>query len=174
MLTALMAVMNECRCLYKYIATGEHGSFTIKDGIIAVNDTYRIGQRIMVQGSLFNDGIYRIEDIVDDWLKIDSEGDENFYGWVYGMAIPRGLIELSERIRDYNDEVAKNPKALALTSESYRGYSYTRATGQNGSAASWKEIFASELDTYRRMFDTFDARCFLTPDLLFERDLERR
>jgi hypothetical protein len=68
------------------------------------------------------------------------------------MAVPPAVVALSADIEAWNE---KNADALAspYTSESFGGYSYTKASGNSESngAYSWKDQFASRLSKWRRL-----------------------
>ena len=126
---------------YFEVPNGRHfGTFTISGGSIAPLDFLQEGQYFRIVGSVFNDGVYQYpsSDLVD----------ETFDGAVWAMSVPPSFIALSAEIKDWQD---KDGKPSAYTSESFGGYSYTKATDSKGQVATWKEVFASQLNTYRRM-----------------------
>lgn len=80
--------------------------------------------------------------------------DEIFDGAVWLLAIPREIVALSESIDAWKakyataDSVAMSP----FTSESFGGYSYSKAQGANGaSGVSWQSAFASQLNKWRKI-----------------------
>ena len=67
------------------------------------------------------------------------------------MAIPKDFLAIAKEIEDWQTQYAK-----ALTSpyqsESFGGYSYSKASGKNGGGAvTWQDAFASKLNLYRRI-----------------------
>lgn len=124
------------------------GSFKIEDGQIAVPDgSLQSGQYFRIIGSVFNDGVHKFDDA-------ESLVDEEFEGAVWTMAVPPAVIDLSERISVWNStygEVVSSP----YQSESFGGYSYSRASGQGNSKSNgnptWQGQFASELDKWRKI-----------------------
>ncbi len=96
---------------------------------------------------MFNDGVHRYNDPTDALI------DESFTGAVWAMAVPPAVIALAADIEAWNE---KNAEALAspYTSESFGGYSYTKATtggvGTNG-AFTWRDQFATSLNKWRRL-----------------------
>ena len=65
------------------------------------------------------------------------------------MAVPPTLIALTAEIEAYNDSDAG--KASPFTSESFGGYSYTKATDANGAPIGWQKAFASRLNKWRKL-----------------------
>lgn len=120
-----------------------YGEYTISGGSIDLPFLLD-GQYFRIVGSVLNDGVY----------KYPSYGlrDETFTGAVWALAVPPAVIALSEEIEAWN---TKNADVLAspYTSESFGGYSYTKASGSSasGGAYSWKDQFASRLAKWRRL-----------------------
>lgn len=119
-------------------------TFTISDGVISPFPSSLIGgQYIRIVGSLLNDGIYKLP---ADFI-INELEDETFDGAIFGLAIPKDLVTLDSEITAY---VAANP-ATAYTSESFGGWSGTRATSANGAALSWQTVFGARLNRWRKI-----------------------
>ena len=116
-----------------------HGTFSISDGAIEPLDFLQEGQYFRIVGSVFNDGVYQYpsSDLVD----------ETFDGAVWAMSVPPSFIALASEIKTWQD---KDGKPSAYTSESFVNYSYTKATNAKGQVATWKEVFAPQLNQYRR------------------------
>lgn len=114
------------------------GRFAISEGRLSV-DFLKDGQYFRIVGSALNDGVYQ--------YPASSLIDEEFAGAVWAMSLPPSLIALSEEIEAFT----RNEKPSAFTSESFGGYSYTKATDSNGAAASWQTVFAKRLNQYRRI-----------------------
>ena len=76
--------------------------------------------------------------------------DETFTGAVWALAVPKSVVTLAEEIKAW---AAKNQLG-AYTSESFGGYSYTRATNAKGAAVGWQDAFAAQLAPYRKLRDT--------------------
>ena len=132
-----------CAELRNYFVVSIHeGRFTIDGGKIAPHDFIQENQYFRIVGSVFNDGVYKYTaDLVLT--------DEIFSGSVWAMAVPPTLIALAEDIKKYNESDEAKPSAY--TSESFGGYSYSKATDENGVAVGWKKVFASCLKPYRRI-----------------------
>ena len=126
---------------YFEVPNGRHfGTFTISGGSIAPLDFLQEGQYFRIVGSVFNDGVYQYP------AKLK---DEVFEGAVWAMAVPPTLIALAAEIEEYNKSDAG--KASPFTSESFGGYSYTKATDANGAPIGWQKAFASRLNKWRKL-----------------------
>lgn len=138
MLTELCAEIRN----YFLVPNGIHtGTFTISGGSIAPLDFLQEGQYFRIVGSVFNDGVYQYPNV--------SLTDEEFDGAVWAMAVPPSVIALAADIEKWLNSDAAKP--TAFESESFGGYSYTRATDKNGAALTWQSVFAKSLNQYRRM-----------------------
>ena len=127
---------------YFEVPNGRHfGTFTISGGSIAPLDFLQEGQYFRIVGSVFNDGVYQ--------YPATSLTDEVFEGAVWAMAVPPTLIALAAEIKAYNDSDAG--KVSPYTSESFGGYSYTKATDANGAPIGWQKAFASRLNQWRKL-----------------------
>lgn len=117
-----------------------YGEYTISNGSIDLPFLLD-GQYFRIVGSVFNDGVhqYPAADLTD----------EVFYGAVWAMAVPPTLIALTAEIEEYNK--SDSGKASPYTSESFGGYSYTKATDANGAPIGWKKAFASRLNQWRKL-----------------------
>lgn len=127
---------------YFEVPNGRHfGTFTISGGSIAPLDFLQKDQYFRIVGSVFNDGVYQ--------YPTTSLTDEVFEGAVWAMAVPPTLTTLATEIKAYNESDAG--KASPHTSESFGGYSYTKATDANGAPIGWQKAFASRLNKWRKL-----------------------
>lgn len=120
-----------------------YGEYTISGGSIDLPFLLD-GQYFRIVGSVLNDGVYQ--------YPANGLADETFTGAVWAMAVPPTVIALAAEIEAWT---TNNADALAnpYTSESFGGYSYTKASGNSasGGAYSWKDQFASSLSKWRRL-----------------------
>lgn len=133
-----------CAEVRNYFCTSEdirHGEFIISGGSIMPLPYLKEGQYFRIVGSAFNDGVYQYPTAVLT--------DETFVGSVWAMKIPPAFIALADKIKSFEESDAAKPSAF--TSETFGGYSYTKATGPNGAPLSWQDAFSKELKQYRRM-----------------------
>ena len=118
------------------------GTFSIKDGGITL-PFLADGQYFRIIGSVFNDGLhqYPATDLVD----------EEFSGVIWALAIPPAVVDLADEIQKWqekNGEVASSP----FSSESFGGYSYSKATdAETGGAVTWQSAFKQQLSAWRKI-----------------------
>ena len=145
-----------CDFIHNYFALELHsGTFEIVGGAITL-DFLKEGQRFKISGSALNDGIYTYSSmaIFDDDAENDvALMDETFTGTITAMAVPKAVLDLAKEVSAW---VKKNADALnsPYTSESFGGYSYTKATGSGANAGgvlSWQDVFKSRLNAYRKI-----------------------
>lgn len=116
------------------------GEFTVQEGRLTLPFLQK-GQYFRVVGSVFNDGLYR--------YPADDLTDETFAGSVWALAVPRAVLALAEEIGTWQE---KNGSPGPFASESFGGYSYSRATNAaTGQAATWQDVFRGRLNHWRRM-----------------------
>ena len=140
MLTELCAELRN----YFEVPNGRHfGKFTISGGSIAPLDFLQEGQYFRIVGSVFNDGVYQ--------YPATSLTDEVFEGTVWAMAVPSDVITLAGEIGEWETKYGA-AAASPFASESFGGYSYTKAGGASGaSAVSWQTQFKSRLNRWRKL-----------------------
>lgn len=132
-----------CAEIRNYFVSDIHnGTFEIVGGKITPLDFIQENQYFRIVGSVFNDGVYK--NTADLVLT-----DEIFSGSVWAMAVPPSVVALAEEIKKYNESDEAKPSAY--TSESFGGYSYSKATDENGAPMGWKKVFANRLNKYRRI-----------------------
>lgn len=122
-----------------------HGTYTIQDGGIAL-PFLRDGQYFRIVGSVFNDGLHQYG---PDMPLLE---DEIFTGAVWALAVPKAVVELDGEISEWQKKygaVIDSP----YTSESFGGYSYTKASGAGDSTGSggWQSAFRARLNPYRKL-----------------------
>lgn len=116
------------------------GTFTISGGSISPSDFLQDGQYFRIVGSVFNDGVYR--------YPAHDLADETFKGAVWAMNVEPAVIELLQKIQEFEAATANAP--TAYTSESFGGYTYTKATDENGLPVGWRSVFKNELKRWRK------------------------
>lgn len=114
------------------------GEYTVENGSIAL-PFLQEGQFFRVVGSVFNDGVHQYPDY--------GMRDETFDGAIWPMAVPPSVVLLDAEIEAWTE---KNGAAAAspFTSESFGGYSYSKS---DGDAATWKSVFKSRLNQWRKI-----------------------
>lgn len=112
-------------------------TYTIEDGSIALPFLAQ-DQYFRVCGSVFNDGLHK--------YPANDLKDETFRGTVWALAIPADVVEISEEIKTWAEKNGTSP----YVSESFGGYTYTKATNGKGGVASWEATFAPRLNAWRK------------------------
>lgn len=133
------------------------GTFEIVNGGINLEGLVLNGQRFRIVGSALNDGIYTYQ---SGGVVYNDDGDtgvnlysEVFTGSIIAMAVPTSFLQI---VKDISDWYIKNLETIQspYTSESFGGYSYTKATGSganNGGVIGWQDVFKSKLNAYRKI-----------------------
>lgn len=134
------------------------GAFEIADGRITAagnsvlyeTPPLQDGQYFRIVGSWFNDGVHIYPD--------KTMRNEVFSGSVWLLAIPEPVIKLSTEIEEWREknESADSANMSPYVSESFGGYSYSKgsgsaASGTSGGAISWKNMFRSRLNAWRKL-----------------------
>lgn len=125
---------------------GEKWSFSASDirgGRLALPGLEN-GDYYLIEGSRRNDGIHVYG---EDDLKPESVG-----GTATELRIPAALLEALGEINAWQE---KNAAVLEspYTSESFGGYSYTKAGGASGDGdgLSWRTVFGARLRQWRKL-----------------------
>lgn len=120
------------------------GTFTVENGSIAL-PFLQTNQYFRICGSVFNDGLHLYPAV--------NLTDETFTGTVWALAVPKAVITLSIDIaawEEKNGEASLSP----YTSESFGGYSYTKASGgkaDTSDATGWQGAFRGRLNDWRKL-----------------------
>lgn len=123
------------------------GRFEVEGSALSLPDGWLLeGQCFLVSGSVLNDGLHQ-------WpaeLK-----DEEFFGEVKALAVPQAVIDLAERIAAWQEKYGKAAES-PYQSESFGGYTYTKASGNGSQGGSqgrltWCDAFRSELNRWRKL-----------------------
>lgn len=131
-----------CTELRNFFTTDKYfGTFKIIGGKVQLPCSLKEGQYFRIVGSTFNDGVYQ--------YPVSDLADELFIGAIWAMAVPPDVIALAEEIKKFNE--SDSVKHSAYISESFGGYSYSKATNSRGTAVTWQDVFAEKMNRYRRM-----------------------
>ena len=119
----------------------KEGTFTIEGGSIALPFILS-GQYFRICGSIFNDGLYQYPTY--------GLTDETFSGTIWALAVPNTVIDLAAEMEEWqarNGDVAAGP----YQSESFGGYSYSKATNANGGTVNVFDAYKSRLNQWRKI-----------------------
>lgn len=133
-----------------YAITQEKGLHKITNGKITVRGKYLEGQYILVKGSILSDGVYRVETVEEEEITIHGAENEEFNGCVYGLAIPKVILELNKEL----EEIKKDYKPSLYKTESFANYSYTLADNGEGGNLTPISAISSRLNEYRCVYET--------------------
>ena len=131
--------------LNNWFLVGIHeGTFTVENGSIAL-PFLLTNQYFRICGSVFNDGLHQ--------YPATDLTDETFTGTVWVLAVPKAVVVLAEDIAAWEE---KNGEAVLspYTSESFGGYSYTKASGGNADKSAgtgWQGAFKGRLNDWRKL-----------------------
>lgn len=132
----LEAVLRQINNWFMIPGAAREGRFEIASGALRA-DFLLDGQYYRIIGSVFNDGLHQHPD--------RGLVDEVFEGAIYPMAVPAAVIELAEEIEEYTGKCPESDKV----SESFGGYSYTRAAG--GASSGWRATYRDRLNRWKKV-----------------------
>lgn len=116
------------------------GELTVMDGELTLPHGFvKKGQYYRIVGSVFNDGLHQ--------YPTSDLTDEVFDGEVWALAVPKAVVDIATEIEAWRKA---NPDS-AYTSESFGGYSYTKATTSDGMPARWQDAFRRRLNRWRKL-----------------------
>lgn len=120
------------------------GTYVIEGGKISLPFLLE-GQYFRVCGSVFNDGLHQYGPTME------ALTDETFDGAIWALAIPKNVIDLAGEIAAWQEKFGA-AAASPYTSESFGGYSYSKAGGtEGGGAGGWQAAFRGRLNPYRKL-----------------------
>lgn len=143
-----------CTYLNNWFTRGQkrmYGDITVLDGSITNTDfleEIQENQYFRIVGSVFNDGVYKY----DNTLELT---DEVFDGAIWLMAIPKEVLKIADDISKWQAqyEAIDSPNMSPYNSESFSGYSYSKASGTGSNGASnntWQGVFGGKLSNWRK------------------------
>jgi len=146
----LSEICAEIKNYFVYENDKHIGDWTIKDGIIIPSIDFPTDY-IRIVGSRLNDGVHKLSD------ENDTLNDESFHGAIWVMSPPNHFLALVEEIKSWQEKngMASSINMSPFQSESFGGYSYSKAAGSGASGGSsvptWQSQYASRLKLYRRI-----------------------
>lgn len=145
-----------CEHIHNYFIKSAHpGRYSIADGALSL-DFLIDGQRFWITGSVLNDGVYTYHETGvtdDDDVLVAGLRAETFDGTICAMAVPPAVIGLAEEISDWVEKYGDTVNS-PFQSESFNGYSYSRASGSGdnaGAGANWQDVFGKRLNAWRKI-----------------------
>ena len=130
------------------------GDFTISGGVISGDVELNLleNQYIRIVGSVLNDGVYQYKA-----TGIEGLVDEAFNGSIWSLAIPKEVIDIDKEIDAWQAKYGgtDSPAMSPYSSESFGGYSYSKAQGFAGSGGGmltdWMSLYGSRLSQWRKI-----------------------
>lgn len=114
-------------------------------------ERYLPGQYICLNGTILNDGVYKILNINGKTITLDTDAllDEQTEGisFIFGLRPPKAFLSLVAEIESY----AANNNKDGISSEAIDDYSVSFK--EDGG---WKSVFKAKLNTYRRMYSDLE------------------
>ena len=135
----LYEVMKHIRNFFPVVGGWKSGEWEIADGTISL-PFLQDGQYFLIQGSTFNDGVFQ--------YPATDLTNETFHGEIFPLRVPKDFLELVKEIEKWQEE---NGASGLYQSESFNGYSYTRATNKEGEDITWKDAFKGRLKVWRKI-----------------------
>lgn len=120
------------------------GTFTVENGSVAL-PFLQNNQYFRIIGSVFNDGLHQ--------YPATDLTDETFTGTVWTLAVPKAVVTLSNEIDEWQTKFG-DAVASPYTSESFGGYSYTKASGgkaDTSAGTGWQDAFRNRLNAWRKL-----------------------
>lgn len=150
-------LQNVCEHIHNYfIKDVLEGSFEIADGMVSL--PLLDGQRFLIRGSVFNDGMYTYHETYigndDDTEEVGLQA-ESFAGTISALAVPPAVIALAGEIKTWVEKFGDQVNS-PFQSESVLGvYSYQiKGNAQSGSTqqpVTWQSIFSDQLNRWRKV-----------------------
>lgn len=135
-----------CQELKNWFADDEGkiiGTFTISDGVITPSIDLQPNQYYRIVGSVFNDGVHKNDEF-------EQLVDESFDGAIWLMKVPQAFVDLANDVQAWKD--LYGTKMLEpYTSESFGGYSYSKAISSSGGGYTWQDAFRKRLNAWRKV-----------------------
>ena len=125
-----------------------YGRFTIENSALVGDYGIAMGQFYRIIGSALNDGVYRYGS--------EQLDDEEFDGAIWLMGVPKDVRDLVNEITLWQEKYGNIDSAnmSPFQSESFGGYSYSKASGSSASSSSvptWQSVFADRLGRYKKL-----------------------
>jgi len=138
---------------YFVVKNGYHsGTYTVENGELHLG-FLQDGQYFRIQGSVFNDGIYK--------YPASELSDEIFDGEIWAMAVPPAVISLVSEIAEWEEKYggADSVNMSPFSSETFNNYTYMKSSGGGGfgnsggsnAPMSWRDVYGKKLTRWRKL-----------------------
>lgn len=139
----LYKILNEINNFFEVNTDGVVMVFSAKTITGNFGYTYYPNQYIRINGSLLNDGVYKVVSLVGNVLTIEetlTDEDTNNIAYISGLSIPNDIISLATEISTFN-----SGSEMGVVSESQGNRSVTYSSG------TWQGVFKSKLAPYKKL-----------------------
>lgn len=133
-----------CQYLRNWFDRERHyGEFVIEEGVLSAS-FLQPNQYFRVIGSVFNDGVWQ--------YGVDTLVDETFNGAVWALGIPKAVLDLNTEIDAWTEQYG-SASVGPYASESFAGYSYTKASYSDADTdkTTWQGAFHDRLSRWRKI-----------------------
>jgi hypothetical protein len=142
----ILSVMRHCNNFF--VAETKTGNYEIVNNELLLDDSYLVGQYIIITKSVLNNGLHEIKEN----HKVENLKDEKFNGIIHKLAIPLDFMDLCKEIDDFYKRIAELSYS-GYMSEKFGDYTYTF---NNDVFKDWRIKYKIELNRYRKMFSEVD------------------
>lgn len=112
-------------------------------------ENFLVGQYIIIRNSILNDGVYKILEINEHGITVDTElFAECGEFCIFGLAVPKDFLNLVGEIEEWQKN---HNKVAGVASESTGSYSISFDNNAN----TWQKAFKDRLHIYRKVFSDF-------------------
>lgn len=115
---------------------------TIEDGALPGSVPIPDGVWYRIQGSYLNEGMHLKGD--------DNLTDETFSGTITTHVIPAPLLAVCEEVSEWHAKYGAESNS-PYQSESFGGYSYTKASGSGEASGGWQSAFGGRFRKWRKL-----------------------
>jgi len=130
----------------------ESGEFELCGSKVRLKLDLRVGSWVLLSPGV---GCFRVMDKKKSgaaYIYTLEHADEIAHAWrgtVYEMRLPLNFVRMAQRVLAWANSDEAKPSAVA--GETVAGvYTWRRANTANGLPLGWQELFAKEMDSYRR------------------------
>lgn len=121
-----------------FLSTTFSGTFTVTDGVLAMNPALKAESWIAIEGGESLNGVHQL----DAQGRIPGAQDGSWTGLVHLLSPTADFLRLCQDISDWTE---KHPD-VTLVSEKFGEYSRSQSSG------AWERVFENRLLPYQRMF----------------------
>lgn len=123
----------------------ERGELSVEGGsLLGAGGWLKPGQWFRIEGSAFNDGLHR--------HPATDLADEAFEGAAYALHVPPAVVELSERVAEWEEANGEASRGVYV-SQSVPTASVTMRDGMAASdgRSGWETVFSGEMRRFRKV-----------------------